>query len=131
MYSIAKVASVCYNDNRRTSSVTSMLQELGWEDLKSRREQNKVTMMYQTIVNNLVKIRPIPDSRLVYQLEVINNGSWYHIAYCSTTTRDPFSHLQSVSGIFCLPVPYQHQLWMTSSSVLVSQDRSCEQHAFN
>ena len=45
-----------YNDYRRTSSVTSLLQELGWEDLKSRREQNKVEMMYR-IVNNLVEIR--------------------------------------------------------------------------
>ena len=59
---IAKVESVqrraarfCYNDYRRTSSVTSMLQELGWEDLQSRREQNKDAMMYR-IVNNLVEI---------------------------------------------------------------------------
>ena len=59
---IAKVESVqmraarfCYNDYRRTSNVTSMLQELGWEDLQSRREQNKVAMMYR-IVNNLVEI---------------------------------------------------------------------------
>ena len=59
---IAKVESVqrratmfCYYDYRQTSSVTSMLQELGWEDLKSRREQNKVTMMHW-IVNNIVEI---------------------------------------------------------------------------
>ena len=42
----------CCNDYRRTSSVTSMLQELGWEDLQSRRDQNKITMMY-TIACNL------------------------------------------------------------------------------
>ena len=57
-------ARVCYNDYRRTNSVTSMLQELGWEDLQPRREQNKDAMIYR-IVNNLVEIpsRPIPDSR--------------------------------------------------------------------
>ena len=32
-----------------------MLQELGWEDLQSRRDHNKATMMYR-IVNNLVEI---------------------------------------------------------------------------
>ena len=59
---IAKVESVqrraarfCYNDYCWTSSVTSMLQELGWEGLQSRRERNKVAIMY-LIVNNLVEI---------------------------------------------------------------------------
>ena len=93
---IAKVESVqrhaarfCFNDYPPTSSVTSMLQELGWEDLQSRQEQNKVAMMYR----------------------VIYNYSWYNIVP-STPTRDPFSCLQSVNS--CPPVPYQHQLWMTS-----------------
>ena len=45
----------CCNDYRRSSIDISMLQELGWEDLKSRRGQNKVTMKYR-IVNNLVEI---------------------------------------------------------------------------
>ena len=54
------VKTKCYKSivrivHRRTNSVTSMLQELGWEDLKSRREQNKVAMMYR-IFNNLVEI---------------------------------------------------------------------------
>ena len=43
------------SDYRQTSSVTSMLQELGWEDLQSRRDQNKATMMYR-VTNNLVEI---------------------------------------------------------------------------
>ena len=46
-----RAARCCFNDYRRTSSVTSVLQELGWEDSKSRREQTK----YQ-IVNNRVEI---------------------------------------------------------------------------
>ena len=36
-------------------AAVSLLQELGWEDLQSRREQNKVAMIYR-IVNNLFEI---------------------------------------------------------------------------
>ena len=36
-------------------AVNSVLQVLGWEDLQSRRDQNKAIMMY-SIVNNLVEI---------------------------------------------------------------------------
>ena len=39
----------------RTSSVTSVLQELGWKDLQLRRDQNKATMVYR-IDDNLVEI---------------------------------------------------------------------------
>ena len=48
-------AMFCFNDYCRTRGVTSMLQELGWEDLKSRHEQNKVAVMCR-IVNNRVEI---------------------------------------------------------------------------
>ena len=48
-----RAARFCCNDYHRTSSVTLMLQELGWEDLQSRGDQNKATMMYR-IANNLV-----------------------------------------------------------------------------
>ncbi|MCG7868954.1 MAG: reverse transcriptase family protein, partial [Candidatus Thiodiazotropha taylori] len=50
-----RAARFCQSDYRRTSSVTSMLQNLGWEDLSSRREQSKSIMMYR-IVNHLVDI---------------------------------------------------------------------------
>ena len=50
-----RAARFCFNDCRRTSNVTSMLQELGWEDLQTRRQQNKAIMMNK-IVNNLVEI---------------------------------------------------------------------------
>ena len=45
----------CCRDYRQTSRVTSALQELGWEDLQSRRDQNKATMMYRNF-NNFVEI---------------------------------------------------------------------------
>ena len=37
---------VCKNECSQTSNVISMLQELGWEDLKSMRDQNN-TFIYQ------------------------------------------------------------------------------------
>ena len=124
-------ARFCYSEYLRTSSFTSMLQELGWEDLQSRRKQNKVAMMYR-IVNNLVEI---PADQYLTAAGVSTRGHQqrFLVQYPSTLTRDPFSRLQSISGIVCPPVPYQHQIWMTSrsSSVLVSQDRNCELYAFN
>ena len=43
------------NDHRRTSSVTAMLEQLGWQSLESRRLQQQLTMMYK-IKHNLVGI---------------------------------------------------------------------------
>ena len=65
--------------------------------------------------------------------------SFVCFAWCKGSTRwrhnfhQRLFSLQPVSGIVWLSVPHQHQLWMTSrsSSVLVSQDRNCKQHAFN
>ena len=77
------------------------------------REQNKVAMIYRT-VNNLVEI---PAQQYLTAAGVSTRGHQqrFLVPYVvsSTPTRDPFSHLQSVSGIVCLPVPYQHQLRMT------------------
>ena len=114
-------ARFCFNNYRRTSSVTSMLQELGWEDLQSRREQNKVAMVYR-IVSNLVEI---PADQYLTAAGVSTRGHQqrFLVQYCSINAyKGSFSRLQSVSGIVCLPGPYQHQLCMTSrsSSVLVS-----------
>ena len=50
-----RAARFCFNDYRQTSSVSSMMQDLGWEQLQTRRQQNKTVMMYR-MVNNLVEI---------------------------------------------------------------------------
>ena len=42
-------------DYRRTSSVTSMLEHLSWEDLHTLRQHGKMVLMYR-IVNHLVEI---------------------------------------------------------------------------
>ena len=99
-----------------------MLQELGWDDLQSRRHQNKVIIMNR-IANKLVI--EIPADRYLTAAGASTRGS---------STTIPFTNclqvMQSVSGIVYLRVLYQRHLWMTSS-VLVYQDRDCEQHAFN
>ena len=41
-----RAARFCHNDYRRTSSVTSMIQNLEWEELQHRRKQCKTIMMY-------------------------------------------------------------------------------------
>ena len=55
----------CFNDYRQTSSVSSMMQDLGWEQLQTRCQQNKTVMMYR-IVNNLVEI-PADQNETVLQ----------------------------------------------------------------
>jgi hypothetical protein len=65
---IAKIESVqrsaaryVMNNYSRESSVTTMLNSLGWESLQHRRAISKVSMMYR-IVNHLIDI---PDSQLI------------------------------------------------------------------
>ena len=82
MESVQRYATrFCYNDYRRTSSVTLMLQELGSEDLKSRREQKKVAMMYR-IVNNFVEI---PADQYLTATGVSTRGHQqsFLVPYCS------------------------------------------------
>ena len=52
-----KAARFVKSDYQRTSSVTSMLKDLGWESLQQRRKINRLSMMYK-IVNNQVAIPP-------------------------------------------------------------------------
>ena len=62
-------ARFCQNDYRPTSSVTSMIQNLGWEDLQHRREQYR-TVMYR-IVNNIVDI---PADKYMIQSRTTTRG---------------------------------------------------------
>ena len=50
-----QAARFCFNDYRQTSSVSSLVQDLGLEQLQTRCQQNKTEMIYR-IVNNLVEI---------------------------------------------------------------------------
>ena len=76
-----RAARFCHGDYRRTSRVTPMLQNLGWEDLKTRREQSKTIMMYR-IVNNLIDI---PAEKYLTQTGTSTRGheSRFLVPYCS------------------------------------------------
>ena len=151
--SMAKVESVqrhaarfCYSDYRWTSSVISVLQELDWEDLQSRREQNKVAMMYR-IVNNLVEIPADQyvtaagvstrghQQRFLVQYCSINayNGSFFPSAVClwnrlpasaiSSPTMDDFKILIIAS------IP-RLELWTTCFSLILIVHKSLPARMF-
>ena len=54
-----RAARYTMNDYKYNSSVTSMLQELGWKTLEDRRKAIDLVMMYK-IVNNAVDIPTSP-----------------------------------------------------------------------
>ena len=67
------------NDKCQTSSVTSMIQNLGWEDLQHRREQCKSVMMYtyRIIVNHLINI---PAENYLIHFGISTRGHEIHTA---------------------------------------------------
>jgi hypothetical protein len=54
-----RVARFTQGDYRRTSSVSSMLHQRKWDDLITRRQQSKVTMLYR-VIHQLVAIPSAP-----------------------------------------------------------------------
>ena len=76
-----RAARFCQNDYCRTSSDTSMIQNLGWEELQYRREQCKTVMMYR-IINNLVDIPA--EKYLVYSgTSTRGHETRFLVPYCS------------------------------------------------
>ena len=72
---------VC-NDYGRTSSVTSMLKNIGWEQLEERRAKSRVTMLYR-IVNDLVDI-PATDYLLQAPTTRKNSDATFRVPYART-----------------------------------------------
>ena len=54
-----KRGEICHEQHQQTSSVTSMMSQLGWEELRLRRARIKTILLFK-IVNNLVDIPPEP-----------------------------------------------------------------------
>ena len=84
-----RTARFCFHDKRQTSSVSSMMQDLGWEQLQTRRQQNKTVMMYR-IVNNLVEI---PANQYLTPTGVSTRGHQQRFLpyYCSVNAyQGPF-----------------------------------------
>ena len=72
---------VC-NDYGRTSSVTSMLKNIGWEQLEERHAKSHVTMLYR-IVNDLVDI-PATDYLLQALTTRKNSDAMFCVPYVQT-----------------------------------------------
>ena len=74
-----RAARFVSNDYRYRSSVTSMLQELGWQDLASRRRDIRLALFYK-VIHHLVAV-PIDDKFLI-KADIrtrANNGYKYRI----------------------------------------------------
>jgi len=58
-----RAARFVLNDFSRYSSVSRMLNQIGWPMLKQQRNEVKVTMIYK-ILNNLVFVNHDPEAKL-------------------------------------------------------------------
>ena len=102
-----RAARYVTGDYRRTSSVTSMLQQLSWDSSKQRRQYAKVTMMYR-IVHQLIAIPVVPH--LVIPAVTYTRGhSWRYMV--------PPSRLQLHKGSF---FPSTIRLWNSLPSNTVA-----------
>ena len=100
-----KAARFVCNNYYRYSSVTNMLQQLGWPTLERRRSEAKATMMYE-IINNLVQVNqrdlicnysntrghPFHFIHLPSRIDVYCHSYFPSaIRICSLASPDPFS----------------------------------------
>ena len=84
-----RAARICHLDYRRTSSVTAMMENLGWEQLQTRRQQAKTIMIYR-IVNQRVDIQAasllIPTGT-----HTRGHANRFLVPYCSINAyKNPF-----------------------------------------
>ena len=81
-----KYARYVCNDYGRTSSVTSMLKNIGWEQLEERHAKSRVTMLHR-IVNDLVDI-PAADYLLQAPTTRKNSDAMFRVPYTRTFFPD-------------------------------------------
>ena len=115
-------ARFCCNGYYQTSSVTSMLQELGWEDLQSRQDQKKQQWCIGSSLIFLKSCRPVPDS----------HGC--NIKKTSSTLPVIILFNQQLQGIL-LSINSPPLKWSTCQCNISAnfgrlQDHDCEQHVF-
>ena len=96
-----RAARYVTNRYRNTSSITSMLGDLEWDTLETRRKKIRLTMMYK-IINNLIDIRA--EEYLTKQ-DLAIPWSTNSSQHPQITTNTVSSHRPPVFGIPC-----QHQL---------------------
>ena len=83
------------NDFGRTSSVTAMLQQIGWETLQERRAKSRLAMQYR-IAHNLVDV-PAADHLQTYNSRKGN----------ATKFRVPYARTVAYRHTFC---PHHHHI---------------------
>ena len=100
-------ARFCWDDYHQTSSVTSMSQELGWEDLQTRRKQNKAIMMYK-IAKNLVEIT-VDQYLTTAGVSTRGHQQRFVVPFCLINAyKGSFFQQRSISGMPCQQAPYQY-----------------------
>ena len=91
-------ARFCHSDYRCTSSVTLMMEDLGWEQLACR-QQAKASMLYR-IVNQLVDIQAA--SLLILRgSHTRGHTNRFLVQYCSVNVYKRSFYPPSVSGTAC------------------------------
>ena len=115
-----RAARFCFNDYRQTSSVSSMMQDLEWEQLQTRRQQNKTVMMYR-IVNNLVEI---PANQYLTPTGVSTRGHQQRFLpyYCSVNAYQGSFFPSAIRLWNALPVSTVSVQSMDDFKVLICAD---------
>ena len=110
-----RAASFVCNDFSRRSSVTAMLQSLGWTSLERRRMETKATMMYR-IVNDLIAIpfKPYLQSAIHSShkfVQPVTRIDCYKNSFSPSAVRIwnsiPFQHHRQLQS--CCGFPWSHQ----------------------
>ena len=100
-------ARFCSDDYHQTSSVTSMSQELGWEDRQTRRKQNKAIMMYK-IAKNLVEIT-VDQYLTTAGVSTRGHQQRFVVLFCLINAyKGSFIQQRPFSGMPCQQAPYQY-----------------------
>ena len=89
-----KAARFVFNDFARLSSVSSMLELLGWDSLEKRRDQLTLMMLFNIINNHVV----IPHSHILIDSPSFTRSTASKCMQESIHINFPFSHEQPNFG---------------------------------
>ena len=115
-----RAARFCFNDYSRTSSVSSMMQDLGREELQIRCQQNKAVMIYR-IVNNPVEI---PTDQYLTAAGVSTRGHQlrFLVRYCSANAYKSSYFPSTIRLLNALPASTVSAPSLDDFKVLVCAD---------
>ena len=105
-----RAARFVFNDYRRTSSVTEMMEKLGWQTLQQRRDYARLTMMYR-IVHQLVDIPTEPYLTPLTGKTRGNDSRFRQIQTSYTGYQYSFFPRMIILRNQSLSQPYASQCW--------------------